>query len=187
MLDGHALVLNRHWMPLTTITVRQALTLVCRSAARVICPRSYEVMDLARWIDHSVEAPREESVVRSATLALHVPEVILLAEYGRAPRRQIAFARKNLQRRDQGTCQYCGVANGAGSLTIDHVVPRSRGGASSWENCVLACVRCNTRKGNAALRDSGLKLNRTPKSPKWSPLHDYSGGIPGSWRSFLTE
>lgn len=188
MLNKRALVLNRHWMPIATIPVRHALVMLCRSTAQVICPESYEVFDLGRWIERSASNPRADNVVATPKVALHLPEVILLQNFGGVPRRQISFTRKNLYRRDNYTCQYCGMRKPTSRLTIDHIKPRCRGGQSTWENCVLACIGCNTAKANKSLADFGVKLRSTPRRPNWNPLHEMTGeSVPISWKKFLND
>ena len=88
-------------------------------------------------------------------LRLRVPEVIVLAEYDRLPTAAVTFSRRNIFKRDHWTCQYCGAQPGSEELTIDHVLPRSQGGISTWENCVLACVACNKRKADRTPEQAG--------------------------------
>lgn len=183
------LVLNRNWVPVGTTTVRQALVLVIRSAARVIDPATYAVLDLEGWLLHSLESsqglPRER-LVQTPCLLVVKPEVVLLAHYGRVPRLEVAFSRRNLFRRDGHRCQYCGRRGSGSELSIDHVQPRSRGGPTSWENCVLACLRCNARKADRTPAEVGLRLARAPERPRWSPVLDtLPQARPQSWSRFL--
>lgn len=188
MLSERALVLNRNWVPIATIAVRQALIMLCRESAQVICPETYEILDFGRWIERSKQGPRSERVVKTPRFDLHMPEVILLSNFSGIPRRQISFTRKNLYRRDNYTCQYCNERKQTSKLTIDHVMPRSRGGGSSWENCVLACISCNTRKANRTPREAGWRLLTTPRRPNWNPLHEMTDGrVPEAWTKFLGE
>jgi 5-methylcytosine-specific restriction endonuclease McrA len=184
-----ALVLNRNWTPVSTTTVRRALVLLCRSTASAICPSSYEVFDLDGWITRSIETAEtlhRERVMRTPSFDLEKPEVILLRGYAGIPRREVSFSRRNLYRRDGYSCQYCGRRRPPDELSIDHILPRSRGGKTTWENCVLACVRCNTKKANKTLRESGFQLLRSPAKPTWSPLLEaIPNAHPPSWRKFL--
>ncbi len=168
MLDQPTLVLNRHWVPVGTISVRNALCLIYREAARVILPNDYSLHDFDSWASLAVN--EDEPAISTVSLRIKVPEVVLLTRYGAFPRRRVTFSRKNLYRRDLYTCQYCGAKPAIQDLSIDHVIPRSRRGKSNWENCVLACLRCNRRKANRTLKESGLKLHRQPKEPRWSPF-----------------
>ncbi len=187
--SDQALVLNKNWTPVSTTTVRRALVLLCRSTASAICPATYEVFDLSAWIARSLEgagALARERVLRTPRYDLEKPEVILLTGYAGIPRREVSFSRRNLYRRDGYSCQYCGRRRPLDELSIDHVMPRSRGGKTTWENCVLACVRCNTKKANKTLRESGFQLLRAPGKPTWSPLlESIPQAHPPSWRKFL--
>lgn len=189
MLTDPVLVLNRSWTAVTTTTVKRALVLLFRGAAHVVCPLSYEVFELPAWLERAgAPDPAPRRVLRTPTRTVEQPEVILLAIYGGLPRTRVAFSRKNLFRRDEYCCQYCGRRRPPGELSIDHVVPRSRGGPTSWENCVLACVRCNARKANKAVHEAGLHLRRQPAAPAWSPLLDtLPQAQPTSWQRFLRE
>src|SRR5207248_4460140 len=142
-LEERALVLNRHWTPISTTSVRRAIVLVVRGAAGVVDPVTCEV---GGWDTWTTADPGDAPVIRGFDLALRVPEVIVLRHYDGYPVRGVAFTRRNVYRRDGYTCQYCGRRPGVAELTIDHVVPRSRGGGSTWENCVTACRSCNARK-----------------------------------------
>ncbi len=88
----------------------------------------------------------------------------MLDSYDRLPSAAVSFSRRNLFKRDHWTCQYCGLQPGGDELTIDHMVPRSQGGTSTWENCVLACVTCNKRKADRTPQQAGLKLRRAGSS-----------------------
>ena len=131
-------------------------------------------------------SPRDgRPCVRSARPRLRVPEVICLAHYDRLPGAAVTFSRRNVAKRDHHTCQYCGAQPGAEAITIDHVVPRSQGGASSWTNCVAACVACNARKADRTPEQAGMKLRRRPVRPEWKPLYAAQGVRVESWARFL--
>ena len=153
-LDHRTLVLNRSWVAITTTTVREALSMVYQGAARVICADTYQAHDFDSWSE--VGAAQDEPCVRTVENRLRVPEIIVLAAYDGFPSRTVAFSRRNLYRRDSYRCQYCGIKPGTEELTIDHVTPRCRGGRSTWENCVLACVDCNKRKANRTVSQAGV-------------------------------
>jgi len=167
VLERPALVLNRAWAPIQVTSVREALGLVAKGAALIIEPETYRTHDLRTWNDVS---RAKEALIRSARLALAPPEVILLTSYAGQGARSIVFSRKNLFRRDRYTCQYCGAQPGPEALTVDHVLPRSKGGVSTWENCVLACLECNARKANRTPEQAGLKLRKAPRKPSWKLL-----------------
>ena len=182
VLGEPTLVLNRSWMAITTTTVRRALSLLFQESAQVICPRTFEVHDFASWASLEVNG---DPFIRTVRRALRMPEVIVLRSYDALPSRSVAFSRKNLYRRDSFTCQYCGDRPGAEDLTIDHVTPRSRGGRTSWDNCVLACVECNKRKANRPPDEAGMRLQRAPAAPQWSWDVELGPSRRDSWEGFL--
>ncbi len=102
--------------------------------------------------------------LHAARLAFRVPSVIRLLEYRRIPHQTRALSRKNILLRDRNTCQYCGTVLASSELTLDHVVPRSRGGTSTWENLVACCHPCNRKKGNRLPIEARMKLQREPRS-----------------------
>lgn len=183
MLQERALVLNRHWTPISTTSVRRAIVLVVRGAAGVVDPATCEVDGWEAWVRAE---PGDGPVIRGFEIALRVPEVIVLRQYEGYPVRGVAFTRRNVYRRDGFTCQYCTRRPGVADLTIDHVVPRSRGGSSSWENCVTACRTCNARKANRTTHDGGFRLVRSPSAPRWpGGLDPASVRARPAWHRFL--
>lgn len=185
ILQHPTLVLNRNWQPVNVATVARALVLVWNESARVVDPHDYH---LYTWADWSRLRPRaEEPFVQAVRFRLRVPEVITLSSYDRMPVATVIFSRRNIFKRDHNTCQYCGAQPGSEELTIDHVVPRSHGGVSSWENCVLACVACNKRKADRTPEQARMHLCKKPIRPAWKPLYaDHSVRIK-SWSRFISE
>jgi len=111
-----------------------------------------------------------------------------LLVFDRLPRQQVKFSRGNIYLRDQNRCQYCWKKFSSSELSLDHVVPISRGGKSTWENVVCACLPCNVRKGNKLLSECEMRLRRHPARPKWHPLHRLQGRTyPEIWKNFLDE
>ena len=164
------LALNASYEPLTMVPMRRALRLVIDGKAEI------------------VEADSDR-VVRSERLTMPRPAVIRLTKFIHVPRRfRRQVTNTFLFARDRYTCQYCGIQPGPEELTVDHVVPRSRGGMSSWENCVLACVECNKLKADRSPVQAGLKLRRSPRKPTWKALVQ----VPArdrreSWDKFLSR
>ena len=159
------LVLNASYEPLNVTTLRRAHVLVFKGKAEVI---------------EELDRP-----LRSASSTYRWPHVIRLVQYVRVPRAiQRKISRRALFARDGWRCVYCGTSSGR--LTLDHVVPRSRGGESSWENVVTACSPCNLRKGDRSLEESGLALNSLPKPP--APvlfIRLAAQRIPQRWQPYL--
>jgi 5-methylcytosine-specific restriction endonuclease McrA len=164
MLDQSVLVLNRDWLAINVCNVRRALCFLYRDIARVVT-EEYETYDFDYWRELSRYA--DERIIRTPTFKLKIPDVIMLTRFGKCPPRHIKFNRRNIFLRDNYTCQYCGRKPPKDDLTIDHVVPRSLGGRSEWENVVLACTDCNTRKGGRGPHDLAMKLLRKPRKPHW--------------------
>lgn len=144
-LQTPVLVLNASYEPINICGARRALVLVLKGVART--------------------EEEQGTELHSARVRMAMPSVIRLLEYRRIPHQTRALSRKNILLRDRNTCQYCGVILPSAELTLDHVVPRSRGGASTWENLVAACHSCNRRKGNHLLSEiDHMKLQREPRS-----------------------
>jgi 5-methylcytosine-specific restriction endonuclease McrA len=143
VMQAPVLVLNATFEPINVTAVRRALVLMLKGVAQ------------------AEETNRAE--VHSASRAIQVPSVIRLVSYRHIPQQSRALSRKNILLRDRNTCQFCGDALPASELTLDHVVPRSRGGRSSWENLVACCYGCNNRKGDRTPEEAGLKLQRRPR------------------------
>jgi len=185
VLQRPTLVLNRNWQPIHVATVARAVVMLYAGTVRVVDPQDYQTYD---WDDWSRLRPREdEHCVRSVTHRLRVPEVVVLPHYSGMPGRTVPFSRRNIYKRDRYTCQYCGKQPAIEDLTIDHVVPRSQGGVSCWENCVLACFRCNRKKADRRLEQAHMRLKRVPKRPAWRPLYSWHAKPVASWSRFLGE
>jgi hypothetical protein len=138
VLQRPTLVLNRNWQPVNVATVARALVLLWNESARVVDPADYQTYT---WEDWSRLRPRDgERFIQAVRFRLRVPEVVTLSEYDRLPSAAVTFSRRNIFKRDRFTCQYCGAQPGSEELTLDQVVPRSQGGESRWDNCVLACL-----------------------------------------------
>lgn len=161
------LVLNASYEPMHVVSVRRAVVLLLKEKAQV------------------VEAA--ESVLRSQHMELPTPVVIRLVTYIRIRRRwHLPVSRRGVLARDAYTCQYCGEQPGKSVLTIDHVVPRSRGGSKSWENLVTACGPCNRRKGGREPREAGMKLISKPSKPRFFALALVETGTRHSvWEKYL--
>lgn len=186
VLEMPALVLNRGWVPIRTTSVRDAFCLMVRGAALAVEPESYRTHDFKSWAE--IRATEHEPHVRTVSLRLRVPEVIVLSVYNKVPDRDVVFSRRNLFKRDRNRCQYCGARPGTPELTIDHIVPRSRGGTSTWTNCVLACVPCNARKADRTAGEAGLILRSSPSKPSWKPHFTIRvGEFRQAWKDFLSE
>jgi 5-methylcytosine-specific restriction endonuclease McrA len=174
VLSERTLVLNRGWVPIHVTTVRRALVMLFHEVAVAVRPETYETFDFHSWMKTSpANALR---VVRTVRFSIPAPDVIVLSKYDRLPSINVPFSRKNLCRRDRLSCQYCGRRQGTDSLTIDHIVPKSRGGTTSWSNCVLACAPCNRKKGGRTPDEAGMNLLARPRRPDWSFVIRHESG-----------
>jgi 5-methylcytosine-specific restriction endonuclease McrA len=185
VLDRPTLVLNRNWQPVNVASVSRALVMLWNESARVVDPDDFRLYE---WADWARLKPRDdEPFIQAVTFRMRVPEVVTLSHYDRYRESTVTFSRRNIFKRDHSTCQYCGSRPGSSELTIDHVLPRAQGGVSSWENCVLACVACNSRKANRTPEQAQMKLRKKPFRPEWRPLYAYSTMRIESWSRFVSE
>ena len=188
-LDQRVLVLNRLWQAVNVCSVRRALSLLFEGHAQVVLgdqDGSFQTYGFKEWQDLSRLAPHEPCI-RTVTFRIRVPRVILLLFFDRLPRKEVKFTRHNIFERDKNTCQYCGRACDRRELNLDHVLPRDRGGPTSWENIVCSCIDCNTHKANRTPQEAGMRLIRKPKRPKWRPFAQITLGLEydESWRHFI--
>ena len=164
-LDGSVLVLNRSWIAVHIASVRRALSLVYQGLAQVVNSEDFGTYDFDSWRELSRSAVTD--YVRAVNFKFKKPEVIWLRHFNGVLRQKVRFTRRNVFERDGYTCQYCGRRLPEHRLSLDHVVPRSRGGRSTWDNLVVACVRCNDRKANRLLHEARMALLRWPEKPNW--------------------
>lgn len=187
MLDSTVLVLNRLWQPVDLTRARRAFCLLYGGRAKVV-GEDYLTYDWSSWVDLSQrqQAPEEE-VVHGVSFQVRVPRVVQLLRYDGMPQAGIKFTRTNVYLRDRHRCQYCGRKGSAAELNIDHLVPRSRGGVSTWENVVVACVPCNVRKGDNLPEEVGMRPLRPPQRPRWHPTLNLGleAELHPQWRPFL--
>ena len=163
---GRVLVLNASYEPINVCTVRRAAVLILKRRA--------EILEHADWALHA------------ESLTLPRPVVIRLTTYVRIPRdaHKRKITRRAVFARDAWTCQYCG--HRRGNLTVDHVVPRSKGGASSWDNIVTSCAPCNRRKGDRLPSQAGMSPRRAPRAPSATIfVHVATPSIPAAWEQYL--
>ena len=164
ILNRRVLVLNQSYEPLMVIGAKRAVILL-----------------LNEKVD-SLENYREK--IHSAYISLPLPSVIKLKHYARIRRKEIVLSRKNILKRDNHTCQYCGVRSVP--MTIDHVISRKKGGEDTWDNLVAACVPCNTRKGNHSPREVQMALVKIPRKPTMIlHLQKFVKQFQSSWRPYL--
>jgi 5-methylcytosine-specific restriction endonuclease McrA len=192
LLERPVLVLNRLWQPVHTCSVRRALKLLSLGHAQVVQTEGearYQTHDIGSWAEYSLEAVSSAAaeLIRSVKVALRVPKIIVLALYDRLPRKEVKFTRQNVFLRDKHTCQYCSKIFAESELNLDHVLPRDRGGKTTWENIVTSCIPCNTRKANRLPREVGMRLLTEPRAPKWRPLFGFKQQASEQvWQEFIS-
>jgi 5-methylcytosine-specific restriction endonuclease McrA len=167
-MNARVLVLNASFEPINVCTARRAVVLILKGVANA-------EESSAQW-------------VHSTRFSMPMPSVIRLVEYIHIPFERKSLSRKNILLRDHNTCQYCGRVFAPQDLTLDHIIPRSRGGDSAWDNLVTCCRSCNNRKGDRSPEDSGMRLIKRPQAYN---LHvnrqiiRYLGRADEAWRKYL--
>ncbi len=195
-MQAHVLALNRHYVPVHIFSAPRVFCLLCKGLAEVVHVEDgrFATLDFEAWREHSQlklelglrEA--HEDWVQAVQFEIEVPRVIRLLKYERVPRSTVKYNRRNVFLRDEHRCQYCARRFSVQRLSLDHVMPRSRGGPDTWENVVCACLNCNVRKGGRTPLEAGMRLLSEPVRPKRSPLvsrqlmlRKYS-----AWKAFIS-
>ena len=184
------LVLNRHWQAVNVTTPAEAFASMMTDAATGLDIQGQDWMVPVKWQDWVQLSVREDDFsVGTVDGFVRVPTVIVLSRFDRVPRKRPSFSLRGLWLRDGGRCQYTGRSLQPGEGNIDHVVPRSRGGETSWENCVLSDRKVNNRKADRTPDEAGLRLNSDPARPPEVPV-TYLLRNPfqiADWEVFLPE
>ncbi len=191
ILNSGVLVLNNFWQVVDICSVRRAFCLLYLRHAQVVLKEggSFYTFGFEDWKDFSQNSFEDTQIIRTITYKLRIPRVILLLVYDKLPPRRVKFTRKNIYKRDENRCQYCGKKFKPQDLNLDHVIPTSRGGKDNWYNVVCSCVSCNLRKGSKALAEAGMKLIKKPTRPSWKAFVKHNlAGIDideENWKDFL--
>jgi 5-methylcytosine-specific restriction endonuclease McrA len=174
-LNSRVLLLNGNtWEPLSVITIPRAINLLLAGKAVVI--------------------EQSGEFLRTVRDKYPIPSVIALRTFINVPRRRAHWSRRGVLIRDNYTCIYCGIQPGGvvkgkmitkANLTVDHIIPRSRGGRDQWTNTACACYACNHRKGNRLPNEAGMKLRWEPKTPRTSYLVIAVGNGPDGWKRYI--
>ena len=164
MLNRKVLVLNQNYEPFLICSAKRAIVLA--------------------YLHKAVIIEKYQGEVHSVSLSMPCPSVIRLNRYAHKPYKEVQLNRRNILKRDKHICQYCGKNSRA--MTVDHIIPKSYGGAETWENLVCACLTCNSKKGNQRAEEAGLKLIKKPKKPSHLfYLQNLIGRPPKSWNPYL--
>lgn len=192
-LSASVLVLNRFFMALRVVNIRRAFVLLYKQLAEVVAVEdgSFATYDFHTWTELSqykqAFEPERHEWIHTVRMNIAVPRVIRLMDFDKVPRHEVKFNRRNIFARDNNRCQYCGRRFPTSELSLDHVLPKSQGGHSSWQNIVCACVKCNVRKGGRTPHQAHMKLVRRPVKPKACPTLRLHASSPRyrSWQVFL--
>lgn len=163
------LVLNRHWMPIDTRCPIDAIGQMATGAVRALRIEDETIAPVSwnEWF--RLPARASDASIATPNRMIRIPTVVVTVHYDRMPRKRLKFSFRGIWVRDRGTCQYTGRKLSSGEGNIDHVVPRSRGGPTSWENCVLASRDVNSRKADRLPEEAGLRLINRPAVPQPVP------------------
>lgn len=185
VLKDPLLVLNRNWQAITFLPIQVGIVTVMRDMASVLDVQDYLLLTFEEWVELKRDTGRW---IQTPSTRMAAPEVIVLKKYGERPPRRVTFNRPNLGKRDAWECQYCGAPLTDKKLTIEHVLPRSRGGPTDWMNCVAACESCNARKADLTPKEAGMKLRTKPIKPNWRPkIRVPDREVRPSWMPFLEK
>lgn len=194
-MSSSVLILNRHYLAIHVVNVRRAMGLLFRELAEVIHIEDgrYANYDFDSWCEISElkssfdERGPDDDWIQSVQFEIQVPRILRLLHYDRIPKQRVRLNRRNIFARDASRCQYCGKRFPSSELSLDHIVPTCRGGGTSWENLVCACVRCNVKKGGLTPKEARMSLIKKPERPKRNPLLIIKLGNPkyASWKTFL--
>ena len=197
-INANVLVLNRYYQAIRVINVRRAFSLLCREMAEVVHIETdaagqsrWQNLDFAEWTELSILKrefePEDHDWIKTVKFHVAVPRIIRLLGYDKLPKQDVKFNRRNIYARDGNKCQYCGRRFATTELSLDHVLPKSQGGKSSWTNIVCCCVKCNVKKGGRTPEQAHMGLITKPVKPKRSPVISIKLADERyrSWKQFL--
>ena len=179
------LVLNKSWVPIHIVTWQKSMSLIIQDAAHPL-NTEFNAYDFESWLTFS-QLNEDYAKIHTVKHAIAIPEIIVLRKYDRLPVRDVKYSRQTLFQRDSFTCAYCNKVFPRDELTVDHIIPRCRGGTSNWANTVSACRPCNALKADLTPEQAGLVLHYKPRKPMWlSPIAHIKPDHPcKSWRKFM--
>jgi 5-methylcytosine-specific restriction endonuclease McrA len=183
------LVLNRNYYAVHVANWEKAISLLYQGHAEAV-DGDLQTYNFEDWVEFSKmieDNPR--GFVNSTTMRIAIPEVIRLTRYDKLPKIAVKFTRRNIYEHYKFRCCYCGVQHKPEDLNLDHVVPKSKGGPTTWDNIVLSCLPCNSRKGDKTPEAAGMVLRVKPSKPKWHGpkciIVKAPAPIPVSWEKLL--
>lgn len=183
------LVLNKSWRAIGIITLEKAMAKIFSinedgsAKVKIIdAKNNFMMFDWNEWA--SLQPDEHELKIRTVNSVFRVPEIIQYTKFDKVPNLKAHFNRKSLYRRDKHTCQYCGEKKINDELSLDHVIPKCQGGMTNWENIVVACISCNSKKAGRTPKQAGMRLLREPKRPISNLYLDENHQ---SWTPFLSS
>lgn len=183
-LHLETLVLNKGWDAFNIETAKESIVKTFTGDANVL-DENYVQYGWEDWLELS-KMDNEGPFVRTSKIRIKVPRVIRLLKYNRIPKIEVKLTRRNLFIRDKLCCQYTNKKLSFKDATIDHVIPRSKGGKSTWDNMVICSLEINIKKGNRTPKEAGLTLIRQPKQPTWNLMFvKYVPKIPRIWEKYI--
>ncbi len=197
-MQASVLALNRHYTPVHIFSAPRVFCLLCKGLAEVVHvdeDGNFLSLNFEEWREHSqlkIELEIRDGTedwIQAVNFQIEVPRVIRLLRYERVPRNTVKFNRRNVFLRDEHRCQYCGRRFSVQRLSIDHVMPSSRGGTDTWENVVCACLTCNVRKGGRTPFEANMRLLSDPVKPKRNPLVSRQLMLRKyhAWKAFISD
>lgn len=184
-MSKYVLVLNKSWFAINIISWEKALSELFQDSVKAL-DRDLNTYTFSEWMTFSTKTknyPRIKTVNRE----IAIPEILILNNYNKIPKIKYSFSKSRVFERDKFTCCFCNNIFSKTELTVDHLIPKSRGGNTTWTNIITACKKCNWEKGNKTIKEIGMKMHFIPKEPKWiSPIYNLKAKskLP-SWDSFL--
>lgn len=187
LANRKVLVLNKSWSAIGIVTLEKAITKASATykdgtpKAHIIDSVTFQAFTWDEWI--KLRPTEDEIGMRSVSTVFRIPEVIQFTRYDKLPAQKVHYNRRTIYRRDDNTCQYCSKRKPIKELSIEHVKPKCQGGLTTWDNIVIACIECNSKKAGRTPQEAGMKLIKIPTKPKYS---FYFGDIKmKSWEQFL--
>jgi len=186
---GDTLVLNRNYFAVHISNWQKAVSLLYQGHAEAI-DENLQAYNFEDWVELTkMMEHNAKGFVHTTTMRVAVPEVIRLTRYDRLPRQEVKFTRKNIYSHYKNRCCYCAEQFSTKELNLDHVVPKSKGGTTTWDNIVLSCIDCNTKKDDKTPAQAGMKLLVQPSRPKWKGAATVTMNaplpIPVSWQRLI--
>lgn len=194
-------MLNAHYMALRVVTARRAFSLLCKHNSDDLPIAEVVDVEDGRYISYNFAdweelsrfrrefEPAQHDWVRTVRFEIAIPRIIRVLTYSRVPKQEVKFNRRNIYARDGAKCQYCGRRLPTSELSLDHVIPRSQGGRTTWDNIVCCCLKCNVRKGGRTPAQAHMTLVQKPVKPRRSPVVSIklSNSKYHSWKQFLDQ